>query len=62
MLPSLLIAISAPQDVYVAECEQFGVWISGDDFFETSLYDCGAHHITSFTVCYLFASEPSSLP
>ena len=30
------IMISAPKDVYVAECKQFGVYIAGDDFFETS--------------------------
>ena len=30
------IMISAPKDVYVAECKQFGVCIAVDDFFETS--------------------------
>ena len=35
MLPNLLIASSAPLDVYTAECEQLGVCIIGDDFFET---------------------------
>ena len=35
MLPNLFIAISAPWDVLVAECKQFGVCIAGDDFFET---------------------------
>ena len=36
MLLKLFTAISAPWDVYVAECKQFGVCIAGDDFFETS--------------------------
>ena len=35
MLPNLFIAISAPWDVFIAECKQFGVCIAGDDFFET---------------------------
>ena len=36
MLLNSFTAISAPLDVYVAQCKQFGVCIASDDFFETS--------------------------
>ena len=36
ILLNLFTAINAPLDVYAAECEECGVYIAGDDFFETS--------------------------
>ena len=36
MLLNLFTAIGAPLYVYAAEFKQFGVWIAGDDFFETA--------------------------
>ena len=35
MLPNLFIAIGAPFDVHAAECENFGVRITSNDFFCT---------------------------
>ena len=36
MLHNLFIAISASLNDFTVECKQFGVCITGDDFFETS--------------------------